>query len=312
MSPEFSEKILQEWQGIVDLMARIINVPAGLIMRINEDDLEVFISSESKNNPYKVGDKEHMLGSGLYCETVIENQTSLLVPNALKSNKWKNNPDIKLNMISYLGFPINWPDGSPFGTICILDVKENKYTSDIKKLVEKFRDLAQRDLDLLTKIEQLEIIANTDSLTGILNRRALYRRGEIEIERTIRYKKPLSVIMMDVDNFKKFNDKFGHQIGDDILIEITESINIELRKFDLFGRFGGDEFVIVLPETAIDYAVTVGDRISSLAKNIIRNVNGVEVPISISVGVAEFDQKDTFSTLVNRADTALLKAKKTQ
>ena len=137
MTEIFSEAILQEWQEVVDLLTRIMGVSAGLIMRINEEDIEVFVSSRSEKNPYKVNDKEHLLGSGLYCETVINQKSKLLVPNALISEKWKNNPDIKLNMISYLGYPINWPDGNPFGTICVLDDQENKYSPDQEKLLEK-------------------------------------------------------------------------------------------------------------------------------------------------------------------------------
>ncbi len=121
---EISDLIIQKWQIIVDTMAEIINVPAGLIMRIIETDIEVFASSQSEGNPYSVGDKEHLIGSGLYCEHVINTKRRLLVPDARMDDKWKNNPDIKLDMISYLGFPIMLPDGTAFGTICVLDKKE--------------------------------------------------------------------------------------------------------------------------------------------------------------------------------------------
>jgi hypothetical protein len=109
----------------------------------------VFASSHTKGNPYHPGEKETFQDSGLYCETVINTNHKLLVPNALKDDHWKENPDIKLNMISYLGFPIILPDGSPFGTICILDTKENAYGTIIEKLIESFRNLIQKDLELL-------------------------------------------------------------------------------------------------------------------------------------------------------------------
>ncbi|MDK1119574.1 MAG: GGDEF domain-containing protein, partial [Anaerolineae bacterium] len=289
---------------------RIIGgIPTGLIMRINKEDIEVFVSSNNDKNPYTVGDKEHLLGSGLYCETVINKQAKLLVPNALKSNEWKNNPDIKLNMISYLGFPINWPDGTPFGTICVLDEKENKYSSDIEEFLGKFRNLIQMDLELVTINYQLERLAETDSLTGVLNRRALYRRAEIEIERAVRHEQYLSVFIIDVDCFKLINDSFGHQIGDDVLIELTEKVRAILRKIDLLGRFGGDEFIIVLPETTIDLAKTVGERICALAKEIRLPDEDSEISFTVSIGIAEFGYGDTFTTIVNRADKALLRAK---
>ena len=120
--------IMQNWQSIVDIMAEIISVPAGLIMRFSKSDIEVFLASQSAGNPYHPGDREHLWGSGLYCETVIKAKEKLLVPNALVDKEWKKNPDIKRKMISYLGFPILLPDGRPFGTICVIDNKANLYS----------------------------------------------------------------------------------------------------------------------------------------------------------------------------------------
>ncbi len=144
--PIFSQT-LQEWQGIVDLVVRMAGVRAGLVMHVRGDDIEVFVSSQSQGNPYKVGDKEKLLDSGLYCERVIATQEKLLVPNALKSDEWKNNPDIHLNMISYLGFPVRLPGGRPFGTICLLDDRENAYGPDVIELMQRMRDLIESHLN---------------------------------------------------------------------------------------------------------------------------------------------------------------------
>lgn len=140
---------IETWQEIVDLMAEIIDIPAGLIMRLNDPDIEVLVSSRSPGNPYHPGDKEKFWGSGLYCETVIKSQDKLLVPNALADENWKDNPDIKLNMISYLGFPIVLPSGKPFGTICVLDNKENNYSKTYEKLILKLRNIIQSDLEII-------------------------------------------------------------------------------------------------------------------------------------------------------------------
>lgn len=147
--PEIPDSVFDKWQDIVDIMAELFGVPAALIMRIVNDDIEVYVSSNSDGNPYKHGDHERFLGSGLYCETVINTRDKLLVPNALKDEKWKNNPDIKLNMISYLGFPIFKPDGKAFGTICVLDNKENAYSKTYEKLIIQFRDIIQNHLELI-------------------------------------------------------------------------------------------------------------------------------------------------------------------
>ena len=146
---EIPKAALKSWQEIVDIMSVIVGIPAGLIMRLSEPIIEVLVSSKSEGNPYHPGDNEEVWGSVLYCETVIKTQNKLLVPNALADINWKENPDIKLNMISYLGFPILLPDGKPFGTICVLDNKENAYSEHYETLILKFRDLVQSDLEII-------------------------------------------------------------------------------------------------------------------------------------------------------------------
>ena len=152
-----SDDVVIDWQEIVDIMAEIFNIPAALIMRLIGSEIEVFISSKSENNPYKSGDKEKVWGSGLYCENVLKTRKKLLVPDALNDENWKNNPDIKLGMVSYLGFPITLPDGKPFGTICILDIKKNSYSNRFERLMLKFKKLIENDLKILYEKEDLEI-----------------------------------------------------------------------------------------------------------------------------------------------------------
>ena len=143
------EETMAQWQGVVDIIADLVGVPAGLIMRVVGEHIEVLMASHSKGNPYRPGDREHLANSGLYCETVIRTREPLLVPDALTDPAWRDNPDVKLNMISYLGFPIFLPDDTPFGTICILDNKSNAYSDTVHELLAKFRDLIEMHLDLL-------------------------------------------------------------------------------------------------------------------------------------------------------------------
>ncbi len=143
------DETLTNWQNIIDTTAALIGIPAALIMRLVESDIEVFVSSKSDGNPYHPGDHEHFLGSGLYCETVINSNEKLLIPNALADEEWESNPDVKLNMISYLGFPILNPDGKAFGTICVLDDKPNAYSETYENFIRNFRDIIQTHLELI-------------------------------------------------------------------------------------------------------------------------------------------------------------------
>ena len=132
-------------------------------------EIEVLVASASPGNPYHPGEKELLPGSGLYCETVIKTRQMLLVPNALEDEKWRNNPDIKLGMISYLGYPIFLPQGEVFGTICILDIKENPYSETYKKLLLQFKELIEAHLELLhTNCLLQDALIQVKTLQGML------------------------------------------------------------------------------------------------------------------------------------------------
>ena len=161
--------LLGKWQHVVDIVAEQLRVPAGLIMRCYGDEIEVLVASASPGNPYHPGEKELLPGSGLYCETVIKTRQMLLVPNALEDEKWRNNPDIKLGMISYLGYPIFLPQGEVFGTICVLDIKENAYSETYKRLLLQFKELIEAHLELLhTNCLLQDALIQVKTLQGML------------------------------------------------------------------------------------------------------------------------------------------------
>ncbi|MGD9994027.1 MAG: ATP-binding protein [Salinivirgaceae bacterium] len=151
---EIPDELLIKWQEIADLLAELISVPAALIMKTENEFMEVFVSSSTHGNPYHVGDKEEWYG--LYCETVIKTQKKLVVPNALADIKWDKNPDIKLGMVSYLGVPINFPDSTPFGTLCVLDSRENYYSSNHERLLQQFKRVLEQDLVLIQSNKELQ------------------------------------------------------------------------------------------------------------------------------------------------------------
>lgn len=153
--PNISDAVIKKWQYIIDLFSLMVNVPSALIMRLEENHIYTFLESNTKDNHYKSRKKIELL-SGLYCETVIGNKSCLLVPNALKDPLWKENPDVKLNMISYLGLPILWSDGEVFGTVCIWDNRENNYNNQYIKLMELLKDSIEKDLQLILEEERLK------------------------------------------------------------------------------------------------------------------------------------------------------------
>jgi PAS domain S-box-containing protein len=163
---DIPQNFISKWQNIFDILAKIIGIPSALIMKVENEHMEVFISSKSENNPYQVGQKE--LWNGLYCETVIKSQSKLKVPNALNDAKWEKNPDIKLGMVSYLGFPLNFPNGEPFGTICILDRKENKYSEEHEQLLQQFKSVVELDLAIIQSLDITEEVSASELVEHLL------------------------------------------------------------------------------------------------------------------------------------------------
>ncbi len=153
--PDIPLATIGKWNSLLNMLAKALSVSSGLIMRLGEDRIEVFQSSDTEGNPYKVGDSEQ-LGLGLYCETVVGKREKLAVPNALEDEQWKDNPDVKLNMISYLGLPITWPDGEIFGTICVLDSKTNFREEIFHEMLEHFQGVVQQDLKNVLEREELK------------------------------------------------------------------------------------------------------------------------------------------------------------
>jgi PAS domain S-box-containing protein len=136
---EIPAAMLENWQTTIDLLATMANVPAARIMRVHPGEIEVLVASHGPGNAQQAGERAP-LDPGLYCGTVIGTRHELHVPNALKDLQWQENPDLARGMISYLGLPLTWPNGEIFGTICILDSKEQGYDLPVRQILERFAD----------------------------------------------------------------------------------------------------------------------------------------------------------------------------
>lgn len=160
--------------------------------------------------------------------------------------------------------------------------------------------------DLVEKIEEITELSETDQLTGIYNRVKFSKELEKEIERKERYQTELSLIMFDVDHFKKVNDTYGHDRGDQALIELTSVVSRLIRETDIFARWGGEEFMILTPNTDLSAANKLAERIrEEIAKVEIEEVGH----ITCSFGVTDFKREDDFDKLTKRVDDALYEAK---
>jgi diguanylate cyclase (GGDEF)-like protein/PAS domain S-box-containing protein len=159
--------------------------------------------------------------------------------------------------------------------------------------------------------EKMRIMAITDFLTGIYNQRHFYNQLEQEIERVKRYRGTFSLILFDIDEFKGFNDKYGHLEGDNALAKVGEMVKQKIRKIDSAYRYGGDEFVILMPQTNKEEAIRMAERLLESFRNSVLITEGQEpVYKTLSIGVTEYKPGDDLKLIIYRVDQAMYQAKK--
>lgn len=151
--------------------------------------------------------------------------------------------------------------------------------------------------------------AHVDPLTGVSNRRDFYEQARRELNRSNRLSHPLTILMLDIDRFKSINDKFGHSVGDEVLVQTAKCLSGKLRDIDTLARVGGEEFVILLPETALDRGLDVAERLRIAVEEGPFGSGETRTHVTLSIGVAERKSDEELESLLNRADAALYRAK---
>ena len=185
--------------------------------------------------------------------------------------------------------------------------KINKTTEELRKLNEGLEEKVQeRTKELETMADELKILATTDSLTKVNNRYAIMNILATEINRSRRYNEPLSVLMFDADHFKEINDNYGHDVGDVVLFDLAKTVQKSLREIDIIGRYGGEEFLVLMPNTAIDDAQIRGERVrSAVEKHCFETVGTV----AISLGLVQCNSDEDVDGLFRRLDQLMYRAK---
>ncbi|MCF8002507.1 MAG: GGDEF domain-containing protein [Halanaerobiales bacterium] len=174
-----------------------------------------------------------------------------------------------------------------------------------KKLINNYIELSKK---LEQKVQKITRVSEIDQLTKIYNRVKFKKELEKEIKRVKRYDNDLSIIMFDIDHFKKVNDNYGHDLGDKVLRQITNVVTKTIRETDIFARWGGEEFIVLTPDTNLDSATELAERTRiNIEKAKINKVG----QITCSFGVTKFKKGDSFNSFTKRVDNALYQAKET-
>ncbi len=187
-------------------------------------------------------------------------------------------------------------------------IKEfQSYNDEIGFMIQEFFTMKKR---LESDYRSLQQISLTDPLTGISNRRAFFEVSEELLKLTLRNKTTLSLMIIDIDFFKKVNDTYGHLIGDDVLKYVTKKIAFLIRKSDIFARFGGEEFIILLPNTEESGCYGLAQKIRTVIESTPYSGHSLKIPLTISIGVSQLKEEKLVRELIRRADEALYTAKR--
>jgi diguanylate cyclase (GGDEF)-like protein len=195
----------------------------------------------------------------------------------------------------------------PIGTVCVIDNRPRHLSDSEREALESLARLVASQLELRKELATLEVQAMTDGLTGLWNRRAFNRRLSEEWCRLSRSQEPISLLMIDMDAFKRINDDFGHPAGDAVLAQAARIIQQAVRQNDVVARLGGEEFSVVLSDTGLDAALAVAEKV----RVALQDASWPHRAVTASIGVASVvpSSKVNPNALVARADRALYAAK---
>jgi diguanylate cyclase (GGDEF)-like protein len=186
-------------------------------------------------------------------------------------------------------------------------LKENRLLK--KQLSEANLIIKKKEVELKAVLAQADEITHIDTLTYLYNRKQILKLLEIEVHRSDRYKSPLSISMIDIDHFKRINDTLGHTQGDKVLVQLAKMLRRDVREADSLGRYGGEEFLMLLPNTGLNAATEQGSRLCKHVREAEFEI-GKDVHLTISIGIAEYRMgKESWMDLLNRADRAMYIAK---
>lgn len=215
-----------------------------------------------------------------------------------------------LGIRSYLGVPVVFRDHVT-GLVALYNSGARPFTEGDARVAELFANQVAIALDNSRRVEQMERQAVTDQLTNLYNRRAFADMAEKEVGRARRYQRPLALILFDIDHFKNVNDTHGHLVGDKVLKILTEKVTKTTRSTDFVCRYGGEEFIVLMPEAGRDEALAMAERLREMVSGITVVAPEGTLSLTISLGVAALKagEVETLEGLIDRADKAMYEAK---
>ena len=304
-----------EFDELVRIAADICETPISTMTLVDEHRqwFKAAVGVSHRENPREIS----------FCARAIERPEFFVVEDASKDDRFSANPLVTAEggIRFYAGMPLEVPGGFRVGTLCVIDTVPrtlSRMQRDTLQVLSRQvmarmelrlqrQDLQAALLELEEANRRLKLLSVTDALTGLHNRRAFEERLEMEFSLARRKERALSVVMVDIDFFKKVNDTLGHAAGDDVLCEVAKQLQASVRVSDMAARFGGEEFVVILSETDAESAYGWAERLAES----LGQANWQHHAVTLSMGIAQLrEEVEGTLELVERADKALYAAKR--
>ena len=295
---------------LIQTCAEILQAERASLLIFDEDEQRLKVTAAVGHNAEHIKHVSSVVGERI-AERVWREAKPVVVENVTMINLPPAPPEREYKSKSFISFPLA-VSNRVVGVLNVTDkIGGASYDAGDLELLEAVAPQLAIALDrakLQQKAGRFEQLSITDSLTGLVNRRYLNERIAEEVKRSLRDDSPMSFMMIDIDNFKLYNDQFGHQAGDEVLRVVSQSLRSVLRGADVAARFGGEEFCLLLPQTTLDEAGQIAERIR-------QHIEETQFPhraVTVSIGVADFSpvHNNTAVKIIEAADRALYQAKR--
>lgn len=299
-------------QNILQSSMQVMDMPAGSIALYDEADRQVTLAAHAGLSAKLVEKECWRVKEGGLTHKILTEGELFIVEDTEKADFFNNPLALKEGIRSLIAVPLKI-GAKIVGILYVDDFKARTFPDYRLNLLKVFSSFAAMCIDNARLHFRTRKLACTDGLTGLYNHRQFKEFFEREMSRATRLTQPLSLAMMDVDNFKQFNDEYGHAIGDQVLVTVADLINEHLRNADLPCRYGGEEFAIILPDTEQSEAIIVAERLREMIEK--ESMKGlpedVKRGITVSIGLATFPRDGRkMEFLLKIADDLLYGAKK--
>lgn len=287
----------EHFDRIVQLASEVLGMPVALISLVDRDR-QWFLSRlgiATKETPREMA----------FCAHAIADEGVLVVPDALLDERFSTNPLVvdEPHVRFYAGAPLRTVEGHNLGTLCVIDREPHELSDHQLELLQLLAALVMRELELRR-------LATIDPVTGLYTRSSFFSLAEKELKRARRENLPLSLLNIDVDDFRQINNRWGHRAGDRVLADLCNACAAQLRPQDLFGRIGDEEFAILLVGVNGDEAMGIAEAIRAEVSSLPGIFSHSDYQPCISGGLTSLTADDhSFLDLFSRADQALFLAK---